>query len=118
MGIDVCLERQSCVRRAENDKKCWMGRLSTVSQVLIPTLYACSRSGRASASFKTQSCHAGSPYDMAPRMTFETFSPDFPRLKPLCQREHHGRGAGAARGAITDFTYSILIASVDEVRRD
>ena len=97
-----------------------MGRLDTVSQVLIPTLYACSSSGRASSSFKTQSCHAGSPYDMAPRITFETFRPDFPRLWVSGQslRLTIAMGVGVW---ITDFTYSILIASLDEVckvRRD
>ena len=32
--------------------------LRTVSQVLIPRLYACSIKGRASSSFSTQSCHS------------------------------------------------------------
>ena len=33
----------------------------------------------ASSSGKTQLCHSGEPYDMHPRMIFDTFSPEFPR---------------------------------------
>jgi hypothetical protein len=52
----------------------------TVSHVLIPHLYACSRRGRLSFSFKTQGCHSELPYDIAPRMILETFRPDLPKL--------------------------------------
>ena len=55
--------------------------LHTVSHVLIPLLYACSRIGKAASSFRTQGCHLSVPKLIAPRMTFETFRPDLPRLQ-------------------------------------
>lgn len=86
-----------------------------MSHVLIPTLYACSSSGRASSSFRTQSCQAGSPYDIAPRMTFETFTPDLPRLyQSSCQCPTLLKGdEGFNRGEEgRDLTYSILITLI------
>ena len=53
---------------------------STVSHVLMPFLYACSRIGRAASSFRTQGCHLSVPKLMAPTMTFEIFRPDLPKL--------------------------------------
>jgi hypothetical protein len=82
--------------------------MCTVSHVLIPTLYACSSSGRASSSFRTQSCHAGSPYDMAPRMTFETFRPDFPRLYGHDVSVSNSRWRKDQLLEWTHLTYSIL----------
>ena len=59
-----------------------MVEVDTVSQVLIPLLYACSINGSASSSSNTQSCHCFEPYDMAPRMTLETLRPELPSLVP------------------------------------
>lgn len=58
----------------------------TVSQVLIPLLYACSINGSASSSSNTQSCHCFVPYDMAPRMTLETLRPELPSLTRVSYR--------------------------------
>jgi hypothetical protein len=75
VGVDVGLEQSSAtVLRYD-----MVGR--TVSHVLMPLLYACSRIGRAASSFRTQGCHLSVPKLIAPRMTFETFRPDLPRLQ-------------------------------------
>ena len=52
----------------------------TVSQVLIPFLYAYSSKGRAFSSFNTHGSTLVSPYPIVPRMIFEIFRPDFPSL--------------------------------------
>jgi hypothetical protein len=80
----------------------------TVSQVLMPFLYACSRMGKASSSFNTQGCHSELPKPMVPKMTLDTFRPDFPRL-------HDGQRmwftCGYGTGA-TYLTYCIFFCSV------
>jgi hypothetical protein len=75
VGVDIGLEQLSAtVLRYDMV-------LRTVSHVLMPLLYACSRIGKAASSFRTQGCHLSVPKLIAPRMTFETFRPDFPRLQ-------------------------------------
>jgi hypothetical protein len=75
VGVDVGLEQSSAtVLRYDMVVR-------TVSHVLMPLLYACSRIGKAASSFRTQGCHLSVPKLIAPRMTFETFRPDLPRLQ-------------------------------------
>jgi hypothetical protein len=58
------------------------GWSSTVSHVLIPKSKARLSTGRASVSGSVQPIILeGSPKDIAPRITFETFRPDFPNLE-------------------------------------
>lgn len=57
----------------------------TVSQVLIPMLYACSNKGSASSSSRTHFAHCFVPYDIAPKMILETLRPELPkRLYSIC----------------------------------
>ena len=80
MGVDVGLFYVVSVYSSFNCTRGWL----TVSHVLIPDLYACSSSGKLSASFKTHGCHSVEPKLIAPRMTFETLRPDLPKLD-FCQ---------------------------------
>lgn len=75
VGVDVGLKQLSAI------VLCYDTLLHTVSHVLMPLLYACSRIGKAASSFRTQGCHLSVPKLIAPKMTFETFRPDLPRLQ-------------------------------------
>jgi hypothetical protein len=74
-GVDVGLDFESA-----DIWQIWDREIVTVSQVLIPTSNACLIIGKACSSGSVQASWIGSPNDMVPRMTLETFRPDFPNL--------------------------------------